>query len=87
MYACLSMTNQTPTFRRAARVILLDSTNRVLLMGFAYHGRRWWCAPGGGLEDGEGYEHAARREVAEETGFEAGELGPWVWTREHVFAS
>ena len=80
------MTGETPTVRRAARVVLLDGRRRVLLVRFDYGGRRWWCAPGGGLEDGETHEDAARREVAEETGFEIGELlGSWIWSREHVF--
>ncbi len=79
------MTGETPTVRRAARVLLLDEDRRVLLVRFCYHGRSWWAAPGGGLEDDETHEDAARREVAEETGFELEEPGPWVWTREHVF--
>jgi len=40
---------------------------------------------GGGLDDGETHEQAARREIAEETGHTLGQLRPWVWTREHVF--
>lgn len=66
-------------------MVLLDETRRVLLVRFAYCGRNWWCAPGGGLEDGETHEDAARREVVEETGFELEELGAWIWSREHVF--
>lgn len=79
------MTGETPIIRRAARVLLLDEDRRVLLVRFRYHGRSWWAAPGGGLEDDETHEKAARREVAEETGFQLGDLGPWVWTREDVF--
>jgi 8-oxo-dGTP pyrophosphatase MutT (NUDIX family) len=79
------VTEETPTVRRAARVVLLNGSGQVLLVRFAYRGRSWWSAPGGGLEDGETHEDAARREVAEETGFELEELGPWIWTREHVF--
>ena len=79
------MTEETPINRRSARVLLFDAGRRVLLVRFSYHGRQWWCAPGGGLEDNETHEDAARREVAEETGFELAELGSWVWTREHVF--
>jgi 8-oxo-dGTP pyrophosphatase MutT (NUDIX family) len=79
------MTGETPTLRRAARVLLLAEDRRVLLVRFVYRGERWWAAPGGGLEVDETHEDAARREVAEETGFEIDELGPWVWTREDVF--
>ncbi len=43
------------------RVFLLHARDRVA-------GRSWWMAPGGGLEAGESFEAAARRELAEETG-------------------
>lgn len=79
------MTEASPTVRHAARVLLLDEADRLLLVRFEYSGRRWWAAPGGGLEGEETHEQAARREVREETGHEIGRLGPWVWTREHVF--
>jgi 8-oxo-dGTP pyrophosphatase MutT (NUDIX family) len=78
------MTGETPTLRRAARVLLLDEDRRVLLVRFSYHGKNRWTAPDGGFEDDETHEEAARREVAEETGFEIDELGPWIWTREGV---
>jgi ADP-ribose pyrophosphatase YjhB (NUDIX family) len=57
--------------RRAARVILLDPDDRVLLMRYddpPPNGRHW-TTPGGGVEDGEEYEAAALRELAEETGW------------------
>jgi 8-oxo-dGTP pyrophosphatase MutT (NUDIX family) len=76
---------EAPTVRRAARVILLDEDERVLFARLEYGGKRWWTAPGGGLDDGETREQAARREIVEETGHTLGQLGPWVWTREHVF--
>jgi 8-oxo-dGTP pyrophosphatase MutT (NUDIX family) len=79
------MTRETPTLRRAARVLLLDEDRRVLLVRLAYRRKRWWAAPGGGLEDDETHETAARREVAEEMGYELDKLGPWVWRREDVF--
>jgi 8-oxo-dGTP pyrophosphatase MutT (NUDIX family) len=79
------MTRESPTLRRAARVLLLDEDRRVLLVRLAYRSKRWWAAPGGGLKDDETHETAARREIAEETGYELDELGPWVWRREDVF--
>ncbi|MET9647763.1 NUDIX hydrolase [Streptomyces syringium] len=70
--------------RRAARVILLDARDRVLLMnGFepADPASTWWFTPGGGLEGDETWEQAARRELAEETGITEIELGPVLWRR------
>jgi 8-oxo-dGTP pyrophosphatase MutT (NUDIX family) len=57
--------------RRAARVILLDPDDRVLLMRYDQgppNGRHW-ATPGGGAEGGEDFPAAALRELAEETGW------------------
>lgn len=57
--------------RLAARVILLDPDDRVLLMRYddGPPNGRHWTTPGGGLEVGEEYQAAALRELAEETGW------------------
>jgi ADP-ribose pyrophosphatase YjhB (NUDIX family) len=78
-------TGEVPTVRHAARVVLLDENGRVLLARCEYDGRAWWAAPGGGLERAETHEEAARREIREETGPGLQYLGPWIWTREHIF--
>jgi ADP-ribose pyrophosphatase YjhB (NUDIX family) len=61
--------------REAARVIVLDEHDRVLLR-YEEHGRRFWATPGGSLEPGEDHQTAARREVREELGIPDLELGP-----------
>ena len=63
-----------PEDRRAARVLLVDGQQRVLLL----HGGdpeepgrgHWWITPGGGIEPGESPTQAAARELAEETGLQ-----------------
>lgn len=49
-------------------VVVLDERERVLLMH--RRGDGTWGLPGGGLEPGETWEQAARRECREETGWD-----------------
>ncbi|MFI5907215.1 NUDIX hydrolase [Dactylosporangium sp. NPDC051541] len=61
--------------RRAARVLLLDPSGRVLLLRGCDPARpehRYWFTVGGGLEPGESLIDAAVREVYEETGLRIG---------------
>jgi 8-oxo-dGTP pyrophosphatase MutT (NUDIX family) len=75
--------------RATARVLLLDPGDRILLM----KGRLpsdpdapgMWFTVGGGVEAGECLEQAARREILEETGFVADEIGPVLWRNTQTF--
>ncbi|UNX53284.1 NUDIX domain-containing protein [Georgenia sp. TF02-10] len=77
-------------FRRAARVILLDEDDRIMLVRGHDVGdptRSWWFTVGGGIDPGEDTRAGAVREVLEETGFvvaPAELVGP-VLTRSAVF--
>jgi len=72
--------------RQAARAIVLDPDDRILLVRFSFDHpeREVWAAPGGGIAEGETDEEAVRRELVEEAGLEAAELGPMIWIRTHV---
>ena len=68
--------------RRSSRIILLDASNRVWLFRINDPVRPRWILPGGGVEDGESREDAARRELWEECGINDAEIGPMVAMRE-----
>jgi ADP-ribose pyrophosphatase YjhB (NUDIX family) len=79
-------TRDHPLTRRAARVLLLDDGDRVLLVAHAPDPtRRVWTAPGGGLREEETHRAAAHRELEEEIGI-VEEPGPWIWSRRVTFS-
>ena len=76
--------------RQAGRVVLVSPQCSVLLLSGTDPADRtappFWFVPGGGAENGETPEQAARREVYEEVGADLVQLGPVVWRRRTSFA-
>ena len=75
--------------RASSRLLVLDSSDRVLLFRFAHKsgvlaGQSFWATPGGEIDPGETFETAAIRELFEETGLRVDDVGAEVAQRTFV---
>jgi len=70
--------------RASVRALVLDPSDRVLLVRFEFPDVTVWATPGGGQEPGEDDEATLRRELDEELGVTAADIGPHIWTRLHI---
>jgi ADP-ribose pyrophosphatase YjhB (NUDIX family)/GNAT superfamily N-acetyltransferase len=76
---------QAPNLRPAARAVVLDRDDRILLLRFAFDDRPdVWAAPGGGVEPGESLLEALTRELVEEIGLTPPADPPHLWHQEVV---
>lgn len=80
------MTLAARRIRRAARVLVIDHEERLLLFRFTFTRRPFWATAGGECEPGETFDAAARRELFEETGLHA-DPGPAIHARGNDFTT
>ena len=73
-----------PRLRPAARGVVLDHDDRILLVRFEFDSGPLWATPGGGIEDGESAVEGLRRELVEEIGLDCPDDPPQLWHQEVV---
>ena len=72
-------------WRLGVRALVVDREGRTLLLRYGNEYSTWWVPPGGGKNEGEADEEALRRELREELGLRAFDLGRLLWSREQWF--
>ncbi|MEV5966845.1 GNAT family N-acetyltransferase [Kribbella sp. NPDC051952] len=73
-----------PRLRPAARGVVLDASDRILLVRFEFDSGPLWATPGGGIEAGESVVEGLRRELREEIGLEVVGEPAHLWHQEVV---
>ena len=82
------MYDDSPIIRPSARALIIDANDQLLLIRHrdtSLSEPDLWITPGGALHEGETFDQALRRELWEEIGLSDAQLGPWVWSRRHIW--
>ena len=75
--------------RKSSRAIVLNKQNQIFLFRYTFdffaEQEAIWITPGGGLDDGESFEEALKRELFEELGMKLTEPAPFVFYRTPLY--
>ncbi len=75
--------------RNSSRAIVLNKRNEIFLFRYTFdfvaEKESIWITPGGGLDEGESFEEALKRELFEELGIELTEPAPFVFYRNPLY--
>lgn len=75
--------------RKSARAIVLNKQNQIFLFRYTFdffaEKESIWITPGGGLDEGESYEDALKRELFEELGIRLSDSVPFVFYRTPLY--
>lgn len=75
--------------RMSSRAIILNKNNEIFLFQYNFdyfaNGNVVWITPGGGLEDGESFEMALKREVFEELGIQLNQCYKQIYYRNPIY--
>jgi ADP-ribose pyrophosphatase YjhB (NUDIX family) len=79
------MKKKNESIRVRVAGILLNSKNELLLVNHKKNGRSYWLLPGGGVEFGEDFSQALKREFMEELSLELSSVGGLFLTHDTVY--
>lgn len=75
--------------RKSSRAIVLNKQNQIFLFRYTFdffaEEEFIWITPGGGLDEGESFEEALKRELFEELGMKLTEPAPFVFYRTPLY--
>jgi 8-oxo-dGTP diphosphatase len=77
--------NKEPQIRIRAAAIITNKKNELLLVNHVKNGKSYWLFPGGGVEFGEDFETAIKRELKEELCINSAAVGELVFMNDTIY--
>lgn len=75
--------------RKSSRAIIINRNHEIFLFKYNFdylsYGKAIWITPGGGLEDGESFDEALKRELYEELGIQLNQYHKQIYYRNPIY--